>query len=90
MISSTSVNNFTNIIKILIFYSCQPLLVGLGSIILGLIFLHIIGTPLNDNSEIWACNVRIRGYCSDHPYLRGHHAIGRSMGWTESWTLSDN
>ena len=21
---------------------------------------------------------------------RGPHAIGRSMGWTESWTLSDN
>jgi len=21
---------------------------------------------------------------------KGAHAIGRSMGWTESWTLSDN
>ena len=30
--------------------------VGLGSIILGLIFLHITETLLNDDSETWACN----------------------------------
>ena len=45
------------------------------------------------DSIAWGADTIARDLKGTHPITlerKGAHAIGRSMGWTESWTLSDN